>query len=120
MKTKQQIEQDATAAMESANNATNPREQFCLIWSGIIKPAVELVKASPLTGPKIDQKIDQLIHAADSVCGGTHPDVSNYCNIWRTFHIKELLKSIKFFTGPKADQAIDKFISISESLCPAP
>lgn len=114
---KKELEKKADAIITAAENAATPVEQFCTIWTGIIKPALELVKS--FTGPKVDEKIAELEKAADNVCTGNNPDVANYCKIWNTFKIKKLLNAVQLLTGPKVDKALDKFIVISESLCPA-
>jgi hypothetical protein len=116
MATKQQLEANADAVLAAANQGNDQIQQFCLIWNGIIKPAIELVKN--FTNSDVDARLDKLINAANGVCSGNNPDVANYCNIWRTLHLKALFKTIQVFTGPKVDRAIDKFVSISDSLCP--
>ncbi|MBS1586685.1 MAG: hypothetical protein JSS82_14210 [Bacteroidetes bacterium] len=115
MPNKQQLESNADSIVASADQADTTVAQFCILWSGIIKPALDLVKS--FTGPKIDQQIENLEKAADNLCAGTNPDVKNYCLYWNTFHIKALLKMVEMFTGPKVDAAINKFIAISDSLC---
>ena len=115
MANKQQLEANADSVMDSAEQADTTVQQFCILWQGIIKPALELVKN--ITGPKIDQQIDNLAKAADGLCDGTNPDAKNYCLYWHTFHVKALLKMVEVFTGPKVDKAINKFIAISDSLC---
>jgi hypothetical protein len=115
MANKHQLEAKADDVMASAEQADTTVQQFCILWSGIIKPALDLVKS--FTGPKIDQQIDKLEKAADELCDGTNPDVKNYCLYWNTFHIKSLLKLVEIFTGPKVDKVINKFIAISDSLC---
>lgn len=113
--TKQQLEANAESIITNAENTENPKEQFCIIYTGTVKPILELVKN--FTGARIDEQIDKLMYAADGVCSETNPDVSNYCNVWKTFHLKGLLKSVQIFTGPKVDKALNKFIEISDSLC---
>lgn len=117
MATKQQLEDSADGIIAAAEQTQDPKKQFCIIWNGTIKPILELVKS--FTGAKIDEQIERLIYAADKVCDGTNPDVTNYCNIWKTFKIKPLLKFVQKFTGAKVDKAIDKFIEISDGFCPA-
>ena len=115
MQNKQQLEANADSAMNAAAQADTAVAQFCILWSGIIKPALELVKN--FTGPKIDRQISDLEKAMDDLCAGTNTDVKNYCLYWNTFHVKALLKLMELFTGPKVDTAINKFIAISDSLC---
>ena len=115
--TKQQLETNAANAMESAARLTDPKQQFCLLWNGTIRPTLELVKH--FTGPKIDKVINQLETAADGVCNGTNPDIQNFCKIWNNYHLESILKTIEIFVGPKVKKAIDMFIEIADSLCPA-
>jgi hypothetical protein len=114
--TKAELENNASQVVTNAENTNDQREQFCIVWSGTVKPMLDLIKA--FTGPKVDEQIDKLIYAADKVCDGTNPDVSNYCQVWNSFHIKSLLKFVQTFTGPKVDKAIHKFVEISDNFCP--
>ncbi|MDP3556264.1 MAG: hypothetical protein Q8T03_02755 [Bacteroidota bacterium] len=115
MATKQQLETGADNIIANAEATEDPIKQFCIIYTGTVKPTLELVKN--FTGAKVDEQIDKLIYAADGVCAGNNPDVKNYCTIWNTYHLKGILKSIQFFTGPKVDKALNKFIEISDNLC---
>ncbi|HEX8517224.1 MAG TPA: hypothetical protein VF868_13590 [Bacteroidia bacterium] len=112
MATKQQLESNADSIIAAASQTQDPKQQFCIIWNGTVKPVLELMKS--FTGAIIDEQIDKLIYAADKVCDGTNPDVSNYSEIWKTFKIKPLLNFVKKFTGAKVDKVIDKFIKISD------
>lgn len=79
MVTKQELEEGTETILTNAEEAKTPNEQFCIIWSGTIKPILEIVRSFP--GQKLDEQIDKLIYSADKVCDGTNSDVSNYCNI---------------------------------------
>jgi hypothetical protein len=117
MATKQQLEAAADGVLAAANQQTDPKQQFCIVWNGTVKPILEFVKGFP-GGANIDKQIEKLIYAADKVCDGTNPDVSNYCEIWKGAHLKQVLKFVEKFTNSKVDAVIDKFIVISDSFCP--
>jgi hypothetical protein len=113
---KQEIEENAAAVIANAEDQADPKEKFCSIWKGTVKPALRLIKI--VTGEKMDVRIDNLIRSADLVCDGNHPDMSNYCEVWSKYKIKQVLTILKKITGKKTDKAIDIFINISESFCP--
>ncbi|MFZ2205539.1 MAG: hypothetical protein WA057_00415 [Candidatus Magasanikiibacteriota bacterium] len=115
MATKQQLELSADNIIASVDLEKDPKEQFKIVWLGTVKPILELVKS--FTGAKIDEQIARLEIAADRVCDEKNVDVTNYCQIWNSFHLKSLLKFVQTFTGPKVDKAINKFIEISDSFC---
>ena len=115
--TKQQLELNAESVLSTASLTGDPKQQFCQIWNGVLRPALELVKH--ITGPRIDKIINELEKAADGVCSGTNPDIQNFCKVWNAFHIESILKIIEVFVGPNVKKAIDKFIEIADSLCPA-
>ena len=115
MATKQELENNADGILDAAAQENDQVKQFCVIWTGMVKPALELVKV--FTGANADEQIDKLIYAADGVCKGSNVDVQNYCNTWRAFHLKGLLKGIQVFTGAKVDKALNKFIELSDNLC---
>jgi hypothetical protein len=116
MMTKEQLELNADGVINAAEQTEDPKEQFCIVWNGTIKHMLEFVRI--FTNAQVDEQIDNLIYAADQVCAGTNPDVTNYCNAWKTFHVKDLLLFVKKFTGAKVDKAIDKFIQVSDGFCP--
>ncbi|MGZ4054519.1 MAG: hypothetical protein ACXVPU_03755 [Bacteroidia bacterium] len=116
MATKQELEASADGIVAAAEQTQDPKAQFCIVWNGTIRPILELVRS--FTGANIDDQIDKLVYAADKVCDGTNPDVKNYCDAWKNFHLKPLLKFVEKFTGPKVKKAIDKFIEISDGFCP--
>lgn len=115
MATKQELENSADGILDAAAQENDPIKQFCVIWTGTVKPVLELVKV--FTGANVDNQIDKLIYAADGICKGSNVDVKNYCDAWQAFHLKGLLKGIQIFTGAKVDKAINRFIELSDSLC---
>ena len=114
MVTKRELESNANDVLAKAENSENKIEQFLLIWEGTVKPALGLVKL--ITGPKIDERLDKLIDAADGLTGGGEASEGKFAMVWNNFQIKPLLKTIQIFTGPKVDKALNKFISIADSI----
>jgi hypothetical protein len=114
MASKQQLEVHAENVLSAVDQTSDKLQQFCLLWSEVVKPVFELVKN--FTGPKIDEQLNKLEAAADGVCNGSNPQVQKYCTLWETLHLKALLKMIQFFTGPRVDKVINKFIELSDAL----
>jgi hypothetical protein len=113
--TKQQIESAAPGVLAAAQAQTDPRQQLCTIWTGVVRPKLELLKA--ITGPKVDTMINQVETALDNFCNNTNPDVNNFCNVWNTFHLETVLRTLEIFVGPNVKKAIDKFVQLADSIC---
>lgn len=114
MATKLQLEIRAETVLSTVEQTADKMQQFCMLWSEVVKPVFELVKN--FTGSKIDEQLNKLESAADGVCNGANPQIQKYCTLWDTMHLKALLKMIQFFTGPKVDKVINKFIDLSDAL----
>lgn len=116
MSFKQDIEAKAQQVLTSISQSSDPKAQFCQLWTNTMRPVLEKVKE--FTGPKVDNMINQLETAADGVCNGTNPDVQNFCTAWKDAHLDTILRMIEIFLGPNAKKALNKFIEIADSLCP--
>jgi hypothetical protein len=114
MATKKELESNANEVLANAENTENKIEQFLIIWEGTVKPALGLIKL--ITGPKIDERLDKLIEAADGLTGGGEEGEGKFALVWNSFQIKPLLKTIQIFTGPKVDKALNKFITVADSI----
>lgn len=114
MITKHELESNVGEVLAGAEKSENKREQFLLIWEGTVKPAIGLVKL--ITGPKVDQRLDKLIEAADGLAGGGEDGESKFAMVWNNYQIKPLLKTIQIFTGPKVDKALNMFIGIADTI----
>ena len=112
--TKEEIELNVTDVLNKAEKSDNTIQQFTLIWQGTIRPALSLVKL--ITGKKIDERLDQLVIAADGISDGTGGQ-GKFCMVYSTLQIRTLLKTIQIFTGPKVDKAINKFIGLADQIC---
>ncbi|MBE7178320.1 MAG: hypothetical protein INR69_18110 [Mucilaginibacter polytrichastri] len=112
---KNELESHTDSVLSATAAQPDPKAQFCMLWSGTVKPALNLVKI--ITGPKVDAQIDKLIEAADAVCDGTSPQLGKFCMIWDQFNLKTLLQMVQLFTGPKVDMALNKFIYLAENMC---
>jgi hypothetical protein len=89
MPTMPQLETQAQGLLDQVNRTNNTTEKICILWSTIINPALELVKA--ITGPKVDRQIERIQEAVNSVCSGQSDGVQKFCAIWPT--LKPMLHS---------------------------
>jgi hypothetical protein len=113
MKTMSQLDSQAQGALDQTSQDATPVEKFCTLWTTIINPALELVKA--ITGPRVDRQIEKIQVAVSGVCSGESGGVMKFCAIWPT--LKPILRALEIFTPSKVDKVIDEFIGIADGLC---
>ena len=110
----EKLERYAQDCLLMAGNESGKVRQFCLLWSGAVRPALSYAETS--SGDETRSRIVQLTVAAEGICAGESGALAQFFEIWHCAQIKHMLQAIQYVTGPTMNTAITQFIELAERI----